>query len=128
MGWISRAWASRRETPRRVRNASGSLFHDFLRFLVREFRDLLFVGLEEALHLLFALVALVFGQSFGLFGLLEAFIGIAANVAASDLGLFGRFLDAGDHLLPLLTGHRRHRQANQLAVAVGGHAEVAGAD
>ena len=42
--------------------------------------------------------------------------------------LLGRLLDARRHLLALLAAHRRHRQANHLAVVVRRHAQIAGPD
>src|SRR5207302_1055757 len=80
------------------------------RFLVRHLRDLVLVLLEQVLHLLLALVAVVLSHLLGLLGLVEVLVGVAADVAAGDLGLLAGLPDARRHLLPLLAAHRRHLQ------------------
>src|SRR5207253_6460851 len=73
------------------------LFHHFLRLLLRHLRDLVFELLEQALHFLLALVALVLGHLLGLLRLVEMLVGVAADIAESDLGILGQLLDARDH-------------------------------
>src|SRR5262249_15439476 len=111
-------------TPR----SPSLLLHDLFGLLVRRFRDLPFKVLEQSLHFFLALVALVLGQLSILLGRVEMLVAVAADVAACDLGVLGRFLDARHHLLPLLAAEGRHGEANHLAVVVRRHAEVARPD
>src|SRR5262249_21128285 len=83
------------------------LFQDFLRLLIRQFTDLVFLPLEQRLHFFLALVAFVLGHLLGLLRGIKGLVGIAADVAAGHLGVLGRLLDARRHLLPLLAGHWR---------------------
>src|SRR5262245_933014 len=62
------------------------LFHDFFGFLVGHLRYLVFVGFEQILNLLLAFVALVFGHFLVLLGGLDGLVGVAADIAACDLG------------------------------------------
>src|SRR5260370_41865899 len=103
-----------------------SLLHHFLGFLVRQVGDLVLIGLEEGLHVLLALVALVLGHFLVFFGFFEVLVGIAANVAAGDLGVLPGFLDSRNHFLPLFAAHWLNRQAKHLSVDVGRHSQVAG--
>src|ERR1700722_10476151 len=96
--------ARRRCSPRTWSFAAARalLFHDLFGLLVRHLRDAVLVLLQESLHLIFALGAVVFGHFLGLFGCIELLVAVAADVAARDLALLGRLLDAANHLLTLL--------------------------
>src|SRR5579875_495446 len=106
----------------------GSLLHDLRFFLRRHLGDPLLEFLQQRLYFLFAAIALVFGHFLGLLRLIEVLIAVAADVAASNLGVLGGFLDALHHLLTLFATHGRHLQADHLAVVVGRHAQIAGAN
>src|SRR5262245_57616797 len=69
------------------------LFHDVVGLLDGHLFDLAFVGLEQVLHLLLALVAFVLGHLLVLLRGVEVLVGVAANVAARHLGILGRLLD-----------------------------------
>src|SRR5262249_60559381 len=103
---------------------SGSLFQDFFRFLVRHLGDLVFVSLQQRLHLLLALVALVFGHLLVFFGHVEVLVGVTADVAAGDLGVFARLIDWLHPLFSLLARPRRQPPADIIFVVFWRHSLV----
>src|SRR5207245_8199173 len=55
------------------------LFHDFLGLLIRHLSDLVLEFLQQGLHFVLALVALVLGHFLIFFRLVEVLVGVAAN-------------------------------------------------
>jgi hypothetical protein len=76
----------------------------------------------------FALIAVIFGDAFCIFFIVELFDGVAANVSDTDLGPLAKLFDLIDDLLSAFLAQRRDIQANHFAFDNRRQAQFAGAD
>src|SRR5215210_7009790 len=89
---------------------------DFLLFGSRQLVNLADVSIGELLHFVEPCALAVFGDGFVLQELLQAVVGVAANIAYGRAMLFGDLVHLLGQLLAALFRQRWNRNAHELAV------------